>query len=241
MKFEILYATLKLLILNLQHKIILRQLLIGENKMINLEKDIFYFHKIKENILQIYKNKTDIKIENFYSLFDENFHFNLYIIDEFLENNIKKRVVSLKKHINIAEIYPSKTEIPYTSSLFFIKTINNFKNRLYYQSLISIPEFDGILGSLCVNLGIPSAFFESCPVNNYIENKKSSHSLVKLISSKYQINPLLDMLFSDKKLDLRSQYSHFKFKNKEDIRVYSYLYILLIIDIFYLGNRIVYL
>jgi len=209
--------------------------------MINLEKDMFYFHKIKENILEINKNQVNIKIDDFYSLFDENFHFNLYAIDIFLENNIKKREVSLKKHINKIEIYPSKTQIPYTSSLFFIKTINNFKNRLYYQSLISVPEFDGILSNLCVNLDIPSTFLESCPVNNYIENTKSAHSLITSISSKYQINPLVDMLFSHKKLDLRSQYSHFKFKNKEDIQAYSYLYILLIIDIFYLDNRIVYL
>lgn len=209
--------------------------------MINLKKDIFYFNNTRDDFLSIFEKNNKINMDVLSNLFNDNFHYNFYFIDVILEDIIKKKKVCLKKYINKIELTPSITTYPNTVSIFILESINNFRKKLYYQSFISVPIFDGLLDTICMNLNLPSKMIDCCDVNNYIETKKSAHSLIDIIKSEYKINPLLEILFSSDKLDIRSKYSHFKFIDKEEIKMYSYLYLLLIIDIFYLNRGIVYL
>lgn len=211
--------------------------------MININDDSLYFYKIKNEVLKIYKTNTILEINNFQFFFNKEFHFNLgKIYNEFIRR-INKHEAYLIKYPNVKVLVESKTILTHTSVLFLMQTVENFKNGFYYQSLISVPQFDGILDSLCKNLNISTKVIDECSVNGYIETRKSSHTFLTLmkIRDNLEINPLTDLIFSESALNLRANYSHFGFNNDENIKTMACLYMLLLIDIFYINSGIVYL
>lgn len=211
--------------------------------MININSNSIYFHKVKDKIIEFYKNNKKSDIDNFKFLLDEEFHYNLNKIYYEFAKKINKRKAYLIKYPNIKVLVESKTILPSTSVLFLMRTLENFKRRLYYQSLISVPQFDGMLDSVCKILNISTKVIDECSVNGYVETRKSSHTFIALMKERdnVKINPLLDLIFSEDALNLRADYSHFGFSGDEHIKIVAYLYMLLLIDIFYVNSGILYL
>lgn len=204
--------------------------------------------KSEEYFYQIY-NKLCLSLEDKYNGDLEYYVRDILKLDETEFHKNFETIMSEKEYIGVFEKLKLINdgdkiiiiELPYSCSKIFYEGIQMFYLKSYYNSLISIPIFDYIFNIIAPQFfNISNSIIEKKENGVIEETFKSTSTILKIIKNTglYEINTIFDVLFTNSFFnnDIRSIYSHYLFKNENEVKLLSYIYYTFIINYVLLDN-----